>query len=41
MKATLATYAEQAEVVENARKNALIEKYEKVISEEEIAGIKA
>ena len=40
MKATIATYQQQAIAAENAQKNALIEQYEKVLSEEEIASVK-
>ena len=40
MKATIATYQQQAIAAENAKKDALIEQYEKVLSEEEIASVK-
>lgn len=40
LKASLSNYQEQAIAAENARKNALVEKYEKIIGEEEISEIK-
>lgn len=40
MKATIATYQQQAIAAENVKKDALIEQYEKVLSEEEIASVK-
>lgn len=40
LKASLSNYQEQVTAAENARKNALVEKYEKIIGEEEISEIK-
>jgi len=40
LKASLSNYQEQVIAAENARKNALVEKYEKIIGEEEISEIK-
>lgn len=40
LKASLSNYQEQVAAAENARKNALVEKYEKIIGEEEISEIK-
>ena len=40
LKASLSNYQEQITAAENARKNALVEKYEKIIGEEEISEIK-
>lgn len=40
LRASLNNYQEQVTAAENARKNALVEKYEKIIGEEEISEIK-
>lgn len=40
LRASLSNYQEQVTAAENARKNALVEKYEKIIGEEEISEIK-